>query len=48
LVEKTPEKLWLTDLENLEESYDKWYLLTTKKNEVATKKPEANIKKSKK
>jgi len=31
LVEKTPEKLWLTDLENLEESYDKWYLLTNKK-----------------
>ena len=48
LVEKTPEKLWTTDLENLEESYDKWYLLTNKKSEVTTKKPEANIKKSKK
>jgi DNA topoisomerase-2 len=25
LIEKTPENLWLTDLEDLEESYDKWY-----------------------
>ena len=47
LVEKTPEKLWLTDLESLEESYDKWYSLTTKKNEVTTKKPEIKVKKTK-
>jgi hypothetical protein len=38
LVEKTPEKLWLTDLENLEESYDKWYALTNKKSELTSKK----------
>jgi hypothetical protein len=39
LVEKTPEKLWTTDLENLEESYDKWYLLTNKKpSEIKVKK----------
>ena len=47
LVEKTPEKLWLNDLENLEESYDKWYSLTNKKSEVTTKKPEIKIKKTK-
>jgi DNA topoisomerase-2 len=38
LVEKTPEKLWLTDLEILEESYDKWYALTNKKSELTSKK----------
>jgi hypothetical protein len=47
LVEKTPEKLWLTDLESLEESYDKWYSLTTKKTEITTKKPEIKVKKTK-
>ena len=38
LVEKTPEKLWLTDLEILEESYTKWLELTTKKPETKEKK----------
>jgi len=41
LIEKTPENLWLTDLEDLEQSYDKWYQNKNSSN-VTIKKSKKN------
>ena len=44
LIEKTPEKLWLTDLEDLEESYDKWYQNKNSNNIIVKKAKKINKK----
>jgi DNA topoisomerase-2 len=41
LIEKTPENLWLTDLEDLEQSYDKWYQNKNSSN-ITVKKAKKN------
>lgn len=38
LKEKTPDKLWLYDLNILEETYDKWIIETTKQKDLSIKK----------